>query len=82
MFLVSSISDAVAYLRDPSTAECITEPTSYHALRQPEGAFRPFWNVRANNGCGGKAPSIFSRTVAKGTSGTWQLQNPKEMRSQ
>ena len=62
-------------LRDPSSADFVTDPLKDHAQLQHDGSYLTFLTVRANNGFGGKSVSTFSCTVAKDKDGNWSLQN-------
>lgn len=62
-------------LRDPESAEFISEPISVPAVRNPEGSYYSLLTVRAANGFGGKSVEAFSCSVMKDANGTWQLQN-------
>jgi hypothetical protein len=62
-------------LRDPDSAEFITEPISTPALRNPEGSYSVLLTVRAVNGFGGKNVETFNCTTTKDSNGVWQLQN-------
>ena len=62
-------------LRDPDSAEFVSEPISTPAVRNPEGSYFALLTVRAANGFGGKSVETFSCTVVKDANGIWQLQN-------
>lgn len=62
-------------LRDPDSAEFVSEPISIPAVRNPEGSYYSLLTIRAANGFGGKSVEAFSCNVVKDANGTWQLQN-------
>jgi hypothetical protein len=66
-------------LRDPDSADFLTDPTRLHAVRSPDGAFTTLLRVRANNGFGGKTISLFSCTVTKDADGNWHRRSVTEL---
>jgi hypothetical protein len=62
-------------LRDPDSAEFVSEPVLTPAVRNPEGSYIALLTVRAANGFGGKSVETFSCTVMKDARGNWQLEN-------
>lgn len=66
-------------LRDPDSADFITDPSRARAIRQTDGSFTALLRVRAANGFGGKTVSLFSCTVTKDADGNWHRQNVSEL---
>ena len=66
-------------LRDPDSADFITDPSTSHASAEPDGSYQALLTVRANNGFGGKTVSTFNCIVSKDADGNWILKSLNEL---